>query len=210
MAKLSAHRGGPEGQSAPDALATIEASAALGVDLIEFDVRIAPGGEFVIGHDRPSSTSLRSVLEAIRGRAQAHVDLKDNQRELEIVALCIEVLGPEGFIVTTGSNNSIRRLRAAHPDLLVGLSLGRVTQLFPWRRVRRTGANLLAVHYRLARWGVLRAAYRRGLPVLVWTLNSEAQLRSAQRDPRIWGYTTDYPRLALRLLAEVNSGGERP
>ncbi len=39
MVKLSAHRGGPEGRLVPNALETIEAACALGVDLVEFDVR---------------------------------------------------------------------------------------------------------------------------------------------------------------------------
>jgi glycerophosphoryl diester phosphodiesterase len=199
VAKLSAHRGGPEGRFAPNSRAAIEAAAALGVDLIEFDVQVGPGGEFVIGHDQPSALTLREVLSLIRGRARAHVDLKAAKREVEIVDLCIEVLGPGGFIVTTGHAVSVARLRSARPEVMVGLSLGRVTQLFPWRRLRRCRANLIAAHYRLARLGVLAGAQRRGLPVLVWTLNSEALIRAAQGDARIWAYTTDFPRLALAL-----------
>ncbi len=49
---------------------------------------------------------------------------------------------------------------------------------------------------------MLRGARRRGLPVLVWTLNSELLIKAAQADERVWAYTTDYPRLALRLAAE--------
>jgi glycerophosphoryl diester phosphodiesterase len=210
---LSAHRGGPEGHFEPDALATIDATCELGVDLIEFDVRIAADGEFVIGHEAPSATSLRSVLQLIRGRARAHVDLKVARSEVEIVDLCIEILGADGFIVTTRRDASVRRLRTARPDVVVGLSLGRspfrfgsfvlpllwLAELFPWRRLRRCGANLVAPHHQLAQLGILEGAKRRGLPVLVWTLNSERLLRVAQGDDRVWAYTTDYPRLALRL-----------
>lgn len=199
MAKLSAHRGGPEGRLVPNSREAIEAAGELGVDLVEFDVQIGPAAQFVIGHDGPSELTLREALALVKGRAQAHVDLKVTEREIEIVDLCTEVLGRDGFIVTTGHDASVARLRAARPDVLVGLSLGRVTELYPWRRVRRCGANLIAAHYRIARFGVLGAARRRGLPVLVWTVNTEALIRRAQRDVRVWGYTTDYPRLALEL-----------
>src|SRR5216684_6249842 len=169
MVKLSAHRGGPEGTRAPNALDTINAACELGVDLIEFDVRVNRAGEFVIGHDAPSALSLRSVLEVVKGRAQAHVDLKNTGSELEIADLCTELLGTGAFIVTTGHDNSIRLLRDARPDLMVGLSIGRApyrigllrvpflrwSELFPWRRLRRCGANLVAAHYRLASLGVL-------------------------------------------------------
>ncbi len=207
MALLSAHRGGPEGTLAPNTLATIDAACDLGVDLVEFDVRVDLAGEFVIGHDGPSALTLRSVLEVIRGRARGHVDLKIDHSEVEIADLCVEFLGVDGFILTTRFDASIARLRAARPDVVIGLSLGRDApwlawgELFPWRRLRRCQANLVASHHRLARLGVLSGAARRGLPVLVWTLNREPLIRRAQRDQRVWAYTTDYPRLALQLAA---------
>jgi glycerophosphoryl diester phosphodiesterase len=199
VAKLSAHRGGPEGRLIPNSRAAIEAACELGVDLVEFDVQVGAGGEFVIGHDEPSTLTLREVLDVIKGRSRAHVDLKLAKSEVEIVDLCTEVLGRDGFIVTTGRKVSVARIRRARPDVMVGLSLGRLTQLYPWRRLRRCGANLIAAHYRVARFGVLAGAQQRGLPVLVWTLNSADLIRSAQRDARVWAYTTDYPRLALEL-----------
>ncbi len=113
MAMLSAHRGGPEGEFEPNTLATIDAACALGVDLVEFDVRVNAAGEFVLGHDAPSAVALGSVLETIAGRAMAHVDLKDARGEVEIADLCAEILGPDGFILTTRVDASVARLRAA-------------------------------------------------------------------------------------------------
>jgi glycerophosphoryl diester phosphodiesterase len=117
--------------------------------------------------------------------------------------------------MTTRFEASVRRLRTERPDVVVGLSIGRAPyrlgplripllapgELWPWRRLRRCRANLVAPQYQLARFGVLAGAHRRGLPVLVWTLNSPAELRAAQHDERIWIYTTDYPRRALELVA---------
>ena len=216
MVMLSAHRGGPEGHLVPNAFDTIDAACALGVDLIEFDVRTNSAGEFVIGHDVASTLPVRAVLDLIKGRARAHVDLKEPTGEVALADLCAEVLGTGNFVITTRYDASIRRLRTGRPDVVVGLSIGREgirigpvgvawlgwSELFPWRRLRRCGANLIAAHYRLARWGVLAGAQRRGLPVLVWTLNTEPLIRAAQRDDRIWAFTTDYPRLAMRIAAE--------
>jgi glycerophosphoryl diester phosphodiesterase len=216
--KLSAHRGGPEARHPPNSLAAIEAACELGVDLVEFDVRVTAAGQFVIGHDErarddPAAVSLAEVLDVIKGRAMGHVDLKDATGDVAIADLCTAVLGADGFVITTGIDASVRRLRDARPLLVVGLSLGRhaitlgrwhiplpmPSEVFPWRRLRRSGANLVAVDYRLARLGVLTGARRRGLPVLIWTLNRAPAIRAAQRDERLWAYTTDYPRLAIEL-----------
>ena len=220
MALLSAHRGGPEATRPPNELDTIEAACALGVDLIEFDVRTAADGKFVIGHDPiaphdDAPLTLGAVLDVIKGRARAHVDLKDAGSEVAVADLCIAALGVDGFVLTTGFDSGVRRVRTARPDVVIGLSLGRApyrlgpirlpllrpSELWPWSRLRRCDANLVAPNYQLASFGVLAGAHRRGLRVLVWTLNTEAQIRAAQRDERVWAYTTDYPRLALRLAA---------
>jgi glycerophosphoryl diester phosphodiesterase len=224
-AKLSAHRGGPEGRYEPNTVATIRSACELGVDLVEFDVRIAADGTFVVGHDndlrdRPNPTRLDDVLDVIAGRAMGHVDLKEARREVEIADLCIARLGVDGFIVTTNKDASVQRLRKARPQLRVGLTLGRHAvqfgavqlpipmpgELYPWRRLRRCGANLVAVDYRLARLGILAGAHRRGLPVLLWTLNRPALILAAQHDDRVWAYTTDYPRLARQLQNDGPAG----
>lgn len=224
--RLSAHRGGPEGLFAPNSLPAIRAAAGLGVDLIEFDVRVSAEGRFVVGHDKsartdPEAPALVDVLRAINGHAMGHVDLKDTGRELEIADLCIDILGADGFVITAPHDAAVRRLRLARPHLQVGLSLGRhalgvgpvqlpipmPSEVLPWRRLRRCDANLVAVHHQLARAGVLAGAYRRGLPVLIWTVNTPGQIRRAQRDERVWAYTTDRPRLAQRLARDSGTLG---
>jgi glycerophosphoryl diester phosphodiesterase len=237
-ALLSAHRGGPEDLLPPNSIEAIEAACALGVDFIEFDVRVTRDEKFVVFHDQrmlldgqrravsslsaaeffrsqPNGLALSDVLDVIKGRARAHVDLKQPRREVEIADQCVAALGPDGLVLTTKEDLSVRLLRTARPELRVALSLGstiglrrhqaaviKLTEVFPQARVRRTGANALAVNYQIARLGVLAWAHRHGIPVLLWTLNTAELIRRAQRDERVWAYTTDYPRLALRLAAD--------
>lgn len=233
---LSAHRGGPEGRYPPNSLAAIDAVLRdTDVDLIEFDVRVTADERFVTYHEAsividgnrvpieeltetqvftgaPDAAPLTEVLELIKGRAAAHVDLKDVRNEVEIVDVCEQVLGPAGFVVTTLEDESVRRIRAARPHVTVGLSLGRgvrglgplgIVRLWwsewrPGRRVLNCDPTLLAVNYTLARAGVLGWAHRHGLPVLAWTINDSRTLRKIAHDRRMWAYTTDYPRLAAR------------
>lgn len=211
---ISAHRGGPEGIYRPNSLAAIRAAVGLGIDLVEFDVRRAPDGSFLVVHDalptrgeRPAS--LRAALEAIQGsRTTAHVDLKETGDELAIAALCERYLGSDGFFLTTTEDESVRILRTTMPHLSVALSLGKVpevraalAELFPAGRIARCSPTMLAVHHRLARAGLLRWAHARGLRVLAWTVNTPRLIQWANEEPRLWAFTTDRPRYALALRA---------
>lgn len=239
---LSAHRGGPEDMLAPNSLEAIESALEVGVDLVEFDVRITLDGMFVTAHDAVLKTprgdtpierltaqevfrgdvgaaSLEEVLKLVRGRAKAHVDLKDVGREVEIADICEQFLGPQGFVLTTLEDVSVTAIRQARPHLQVALSLGRDcagmtrrqkfhvrrSELFPSRRVRACNPTMLAVNHQLARKGVLRWASRRSIPVLVWTVNTPDLMNWAWRDGRIWAFTTDYPRMALAVRPQTGT-----
>lgn len=211
---ISAHRGGPEGIHCPNSLEAIHAAVQLGVDLVEFDVRRAPDGSFVIVHDalpgrgeRPAS--LRAALEVIQGsRTIAHVDLKETGDELAIAQLCERYLDTDGFFLTTTEDESVRVLRTTMPHLSVALSLGKVppvravlAELFPGGRIARCSPTMLAVNHRLARAGLLRWAHERRLRVLAWTVNTPRLIQWANEEPRLWAFTTDRPRYALALRA---------
>jgi glycerophosphoryl diester phosphodiesterase len=47
--------------------------------------------------------------------------------------------------------------------------------------------------------GVVRLGARRGLPVLVWTVNDEASLIRLLSDARVTGIVTDHPERAVAL-----------
>ncbi|GAA0225242.1 glycerophosphodiester phosphodiesterase [Cryptosporangium japonicum] len=213
---ISAHRGGPEGIHRPNSVAAIQAAVRLGVDLVEFDVRRAPDGSFVVGHDAfrgrgEHPPSLRAALEVIAGsRTRAHVDLKETGDEVAIARLCEHHLGSDGFFLTTLEDESVRVLRTAMPHLSVALSLGRVpplrsvlAELFPGGRIARCSPTMLAVNHHLARAGLLRWAHQRGLRVLAWTVNTPRLIQWAHDEPRLWAFTTDRPRYALALRKPV-------
>jgi glycerophosphoryl diester phosphodiesterase len=228
--QLSAHRGGPEAVLEPNSLEAIRAACDLGVDLIEFDVRVTGDHQFIVFHDDRLIVDghVRLVAEVAAADVyRGHVDLKDTRADVEIADLCAAHLGPEGFILTTLRDDSVRRIRAERPELRVGLSLsgmssrtGRLRigwpswrgwiELFPPARIRRCDANLVALNYRLARLGLLGWAHRRRVPVLIWTVNTDKLIRAAQKDHRVWAYTTDFPRLALRLAAAGSADPGQP
>jgi glycerophosphoryl diester phosphodiesterase len=212
-------------------LPALEDALALGVDYVEFDVWRRDDGSYVVAHDPEHDRGLpyEVVLRAFGGRAHAHIDLKFTSPaaaytdgvayEVEAARLAVDVLGHDRMIVTTGHDLAVRAVRdwgdAEGLDLRVGLSLGRSirrlsmvrritvlrAELFPHVRIRESRANLVVAHHVLARLGVAAYARRRGIPLLVWTVDSPRGLRYWLRPGRAWLVTTNHPQPALEVRA---------
>lgn len=175
------------------------------------DVRRGPDG-WAARHDPgpPWELSLAAVVELVAAAgARLVVDLKEIGGEEDALGVVLERLAPERFAVTTLEDESVAAVRSSFPKLEAGLSLGRehprpylrtrASELFPMRRARACGATFLAVNCRLVTYGVLR---RVTLPVYVWTVDEELELRRFVRDPRLRGVVTNRPIRALELLRE--------
>lgn len=169
---------------------------------------------------------LDEVLDVIAGRIKAHVDLKVRGSEVDVVERIVAVLGIDGAIITTTEDTSVRALRAWSkdhaPGLLVGLSTGRRTwnghrlarrvvaleAAFPRTRIRLSRANLVVAHKSLATWSLRRYAHRRGLPLLVWTVDKPTELARWINDPQVWMVTTNYPGRALAARKRPPTSGD--
>ena len=201
--------------------------------------------EELAGHTGRPPLAYADVLDTLAGRGRAHLDLKftsprehydDPDRpayEVEAARLALARLGPGQLIVTTLDDRAVRAVRdwsdAHGHELLVGLSLGRnvtglpwyvqlrvrISELLPRLRYLESRANLVVANHTLARIGVARFARRRGLPLLVWTIDTPGSLRYWLRPGRAWLVTTNFPLQALairagRLTPAGTTPGPRP
>jgi glycerophosphoryl diester phosphodiesterase len=164
-------------------------------------VRAAAGG-------RVAAVAEVAALAAGAGR-RLMVDLKDVGGEAEAVDVVLARLGPERVVVSTMEDESVARLRRERPELEVGLSIGRewrrpylrtrLSEAFPVGRARAADASFLSVNRRLLPSGVLGRTLRAGLPVYLWTVDEERELRRWLVDERLRGVITNRPRRALEL-----------
>lgn len=246
--QVSAHRAGAGDDIAlENTRAAFDAVLRMDVDFIEFDVQRCGDGTLVIRHDPsllhegddvrladltgveaalmiPGLLTYGDVLDLLAGRRAAHIDLKASaarnpRHAVAATALAVERLGPDGFVMTTGNDRTVRAIRDWSDeqglDLLVGLSLGgnvrgrsireqvriRLSELLPHRRLRRSRASVVCAHHTLARLGVARFARRRGLPLLVWTVDTPRSLAHWLRPGGAWLVTSNRPALALAVRA---------
>ncbi|HVV31021.1 MAG TPA: glycerophosphodiester phosphodiesterase [Mycobacteriales bacterium] len=216
MTLVSAHRGG--GEFAPrGSWQAYVAAVGLGVDLIEIDVRKRADGALVCGHDAlvGGEPTVQDVLALAAGsEVGAHVDLKEAGYEAELVELTIRT-GVSPVYYTTGIDESVAALRAAGAEALLtlgpalrGLSpIAKARALWrvavPFGRITRCDARGVAAQFRLAgpllRWW----CRRRGLAVLVWTVNDDRRLRYFLHGRSVTAVVTDRPERAMALR---NSG----
>jgi len=225
----------------------IEHALSLEVDFVEFDVQRCADGVLVVHHDPtflpgdtevavaeisadearelvPDLLTYDDALALLAGRRRAHIDLKSSVARrpadaVAAVARAVDVLGPRGFVVTTGDDRTVEAIRdwgeSQGHDLLTGISLGRNTrgfslrdqirirwsELLPGRRVRHSRASVVVAHHSLALLNVARFARRHDLPLLVWTVDTPRALGHWFKPGRAWLVTTNHPELALEVSA---------
>lgn len=208
---MSAHRGGSE-SAAEGSLAAYKAAVGLGVDLLEVDVRRRSDGRFVCSHDAPPSSDapfLGEVLSlAARAGVGAHVDVKESGYEADLVAFVSSYGLPQAYY-TTGDSAAVERLCGAGGLglLTVGSGLAGIGpievarrlahDLVPYRRLAGTGGA--AVQFRFVNPVLRRWVERRGMALLVYTVDGDASLWWLLRRRGVTAVVTDRPGRALRL-----------
>jgi glycerophosphoryl diester phosphodiesterase len=230
---ISAHRGNCGVDGLP-ALERYRRAIALGVDYVEIDARRTTDGTYVSYHDdlTPSGRNTRElsyallkeelgselltleeVLDIAAGRVGLHVDLKEDDRATEIVRLVLERMSEKSFVVTTGGDAVIRRIKDQFPTVTAGLTLGRdlerwppwrilgvrLRELFPGPRLERSHADFVAMHQQLASLRLLGYTATRSIPAWVWTVDVETEIKRFLADPRVTTLITNRPDIALRF-----------
>jgi glycerophosphoryl diester phosphodiesterase len=205
----------------------------LGVDFVEFDVRRTRDRVAVICHDdcTVSGRTVRDfayaeltqelgtealtfdeLLDVAAGRVGLHLDLKEHGYEAEIVREALDRCPIDRLVITAGEPE-ISAVKAAYPEVRVGLTIGddihglspwlklrtRLGEVFPRARLERSRADFVAVHQQLADLSMLRYCARHGLPAWVWTVDDEAGIARYIADPRVTTLITNRPDVALRI-----------
>ncbi|HEV2061305.1 MAG TPA: glycerophosphodiester phosphodiesterase [Solirubrobacteraceae bacterium] len=213
-------------------VASFEAALAADVDMIEFDVlpeRADGTGELFLAHDykdlarrRDDALTLAEGIELFASEAYAgvelDVDLKLPGYEDRVVAALREAGLVERVLISTMEEVSLRRIRAAAPDVKLGWSVPKVKR-DPFRSVftklpaygmlqviRRTlprraaralregRVDALMVNFHLVTPALVRAVLDAGGEIYVWTVD-DARRIEALRGLGVTGCISNDPRL---------------
>ncbi len=226
------HRGAA-GLEPENTLRSINRAIALGVEMVEIDVRACADGYLMVAHDdelasaqgerfRVSTSSVAALrrfdmgkgerllrvdeaLEAIRGRARVNLDLKVEGHAGALLELVRGAGMVDDTIVTGDAVTSFGYLKAAEPHLWLGLSIS----------AGRCAAARAALEERAPQRARERAAVlaaraasvRAEALMLEYTQISAALVRALHaRQVRVYVWTVDSGRQMVRLKAQGVDG----
>lgn len=205
-----------------------KAAVEMQSEMMELDVRCTQDGELVVHHDPEMGEAhisemfleevlktaareeyeipvLEEVLQYGKDKVPIDIELKETGYEEKALEAILDILDPAHFIITSVYDHTIRKIKDLRPDIKTGLIISShprwqlMTKLYPQRRARQAGADVLVVSQKLLKVGFLSTAGSIGLPIWIYTVNERKELWRMITDERVAGIFTDRPDVALFL-----------
>lgn len=192
----------------------------LGLEMVEFDLRMSREGELIVFHGPPGAEGkniIRSksvaeiqrkhptplfeeVIDICKGKILFDIEIKEG----DILPNVLRALGDwkEGHIITSFLDSVV--LDAKEAKMTAGLILGmhkanparRLSEIFPSSRKAACRADFLLPEKRILRLSPWKKPFSGSI---VWGVNSEQEMASCFLNREIAGIITDHPEKALRL-----------
>lgn len=154
--------------------------------------------------------TLEETLLFCRNRIHMDIELKEEGYEIDLIAFILKHIDKNQFFIRTFFDASIRIIKDRYPEITAGLLLGtgepkhgfftRLTELFPFFRIRRTKADFVSPHYRLLKLFFVKRMHLLHKKVYVWTVNDETAMKQILLGKNADGIVTDFPDIGLKIL----------
>lgn len=156
--------------------------------------------------------TLENVLIAFKKRVKFDIELKEGGYEVFFLDFVLEQLKRNEFIITSFYDETISTIKKQSPKIKAGLILGmdkprnlvatRYTELFPWNRLKKCGADFAAPHYKLLNPLFMQTAARKHFPIFAWTVDEPEVIKKLIRQ-KVQGIITNKPDLAVTIRDDI-------
>lgn len=154
----------------------------------------------ISGKDGYHVPLLKDVLEICSDKIMLDIELKESGYENQVLSLLEQYFCPEHYIITSFLDSVIMEIKRINPAIRAGLLIGkehaslkqRLSEVFPFRRLRRTGADFIVPNYRLVTPWLLHSCKKMQYNIYVWTVNGDS-LYSKLIHKKVAGIITDFP-----------------
>ena len=205
MVQIIGHRGA-RGLEPENTMRSFRKALELGVDYIECDVHMTKDGHIVLMHDhtvdRTTNASgpvnsftfdeirkldagegeiiptLQQLLDLARGKAELHIELKDETATEPTVRL-VEKNGMEAEVfLTSGNTGTLKRVRELNASIATEHIFGEPPD-DAIDRALSVGAKRVSCHISHLTSQFVRKAHENGLQVIAWPPNTVEEARKA-------------------------------
>ncbi|WP_181315337.1 glycerophosphodiester phosphodiesterase [Salsuginibacillus halophilus] len=161
---------------------------------------------------------LSEVLEEFHGRVHLNLELKGRGLETDVAEQVKRTGMQDHVLVSSFHERSLRHLKQTVPDIPTGLIIGRslyqnkfqlqnyIQDVFPERRLKRIGADVVCPHYRLLRMKFVQRMNALEIPVHVWTVNDLYRMKKLAKKG-VDGIITDRVADAVDMFDEWSVEG---
>ena len=211
-ALLLGHRGARARKTIPEnTFASFDQALADGCDGFEFDVRLTADGCALVCHDPHSggvelATASRAqclslprfedVVARYHARAFLDIELKVSGLERTAAAAVKQQRPERGFVVSSFLPEVVLAMHAEDAAVPVGLICETREELLRWTDLP---IQYVIPHHKLVDARLVQEMQRAGKKLLVWTVNSRAEMERA-RDWGVDGIISDHASLLARTL----------
>lgn len=155
--------------------------------------------------------SLPEVIDMARGKFHCDVELKETGYEATVIELVRGSLSDHEFVVLSFHDSSIAAVKMGFRTVRCGLLLGfwrnvlcsPRREFFPIARAKSVGADFLAPHWVLLRFGFHERATNNQLPLRVWTVDRESYIERYSRIDGIEAIITNVPGVARQARGRI-------
>lgn len=216
------HRGA-KAYKTENTLDSFRKAIELGANAIELDVRTSGDGELILIHDDNlkrvfgrdvpvNGTTLKELKELTGGRiATLDEALRDIGSKVEKILVELKEVGYEDKVVGTVRKmdltdraiivsfheESLARVRDLDRTIETGLIYTKLKK--PLDTALRLDARYIVPLYRFVHRANVRKAHKKGLKVIVWTINTEIEARN-YRAKDVDGIATDKPDILKGII----------
>lgn len=201
--------------TAENTIPAFELTLEHGCDGIEFDVRLTSDGRAAVCHDRyfggreiarstlsellthdAALPSLEEVVTRFHRRAFLYIELKVAGLEAATLASVLNNPPERGYVVASFLPEVVLEMHRLDPAVPLGLICGRAHEFAMWRELP---IEYVMARYTLITRGLVDELHVAGKRVMVWTVNSERDMRK-MAEYGVDGMMSDDTKLLCRAV----------
>jgi glycerophosphoryl diester phosphodiesterase len=206
-------------------LEDFQAAVELGLDMVEFDLRMTKDNQLVIYHGPPgmegknilrnktyaeikeqSGDSAPPLFKDVSILYQDQLQFDIEIKEKDILDEVLKINNSKDNIITSFLDEVV--FKATEKGYKTGLILGlfnpgvkgRLSELFPTKRKSQSRADFLLPERRIYKLSPDKDAFK---GAVLWGVNKEKDIVESLKDPRIAGLITDYPKEAIVISKSI-------